>query len=103
MRVIFTNHAAVKRQTLTGQPESGWFPNEKIIVADAIKAYTLNTAYANFEEDIKGSIEVGKLADLAVLSQNLLEISPDDILKTEVLFICSFAGPLQWLTLIALL
>ena len=83
---MFGIHAAVNRQTLTGEPESGWFPEEKIRVEDAIKAYTLNTAYANFEEDIKGSIEVGKLADLAVLSQNLLEISPDDILKTEVLY-----------------
>ena len=83
---MFGIHAAVNRQTLTGEPESGWFPEEKITIENAIKAYTLNTAYANFEEDIKGSIEVGKLADLAVLSQNLLEISPDDILKTEVLY-----------------
>ncbi|MEE8127320.1 MAG: amidohydrolase [Nitrospinaceae bacterium] len=83
---MFGIHAAVNRQTLTGEPESGWFPEEKIRVEDAIKAYTLNTAYANFEEDIKGSIEVGKLADLAVLSQNLLEISPNDILETEVLY-----------------
>lgn len=79
-------YAAVSRQTLTGQPEAGWFPDEKISIEDAIKAYTYNSAYASFEEDIKGSIEVGKLADLAVLSQNLLTLSPADILNTEVLY-----------------
>lgn len=79
-------YAAVTRQTLTGQPEGGWFPNERISIEDAIKAYTYNSAYASFEEDIKGSIEVGKLADLAVLSQNLLTIPPAAILDTEVLY-----------------
>ncbi len=83
---MFGIYAAVSRQTLTGQPEYGWFPDEKITIEAAIKAYTLNTAYANFEEDVKGSIVVGKLADLAVLSQNLLEIPSNDILKTEVLY-----------------
>ncbi|MFQ5604318.1 MAG: amidohydrolase [bacterium] len=79
-------YAAVTRQTLTGQPENGWFPEERISMEEAIKAYTYNTAYANFEEDIKGSITVGKLADLAVLSKNLLEIEPKEILETEVLY-----------------
>ncbi len=83
---MFGIYAAVTRQTLTGQPENGWFPDEKITIEEAIKAYTFNTAYANFEDDIKGSIVVGKLADLAVLSQNLLEIPSNDILKTEVLY-----------------
>ncbi len=78
--------AAVTRQTLTGQPKDGWFPKQRISIEDAIKAYTYNTAYANFEEDIKGSISVGKFADLAVLSKNLLEISPKEILETEVIY-----------------
>ena len=69
-------YAAVTRQTVTGQPAAGWFPNERISIEDAIKAYTYNTAYANFEEKIKGSIEVGKLADLTVLSKNLLKVAP---------------------------
>ena len=51
---------------------------------EAIKAYTLNTAYAGFEENIKGSLEVGKLADMVVLSENLLEISPDNIKDVTV-------------------
>ncbi|MCH8127556.1 amidohydrolase [candidate division KSB1 bacterium] len=79
-------YAAVTRKTVKGTPPEGWFPDERISMEDAIRAYTLNTAYANFEEDIKGSITVGKLADLAVLSQNLLEIEPDKILDTEVLY-----------------
>ena len=79
-------YAAVTRQTLTGQPADGWFPDERISIADAIKAYTYNTAYANFEETTKGSIEVGKLADLTVLSKNLLKIAPKDYLTTDVVY-----------------
>ncbi len=79
-------YAAVTRKTVSGEPKGGWFPEQRIGIADAIKAHTYNCAYATFEEDRKGSIEVGKLADLTVLSQNLLEIDPDRILKTEVVF-----------------
>ena len=79
-------YAAVTRQTVTGEPAAGWFPNERISIEDAIRAYTLNTAYANFEEKIKGSIEVGKLADLTVLSKNLLKVSPKDYLTTDILY-----------------
>ena len=79
-------YAAVTRQTVTGKPAEGWFPNERISIADAIKAYTYNTAYANFEETTKGSIEVGKLADLAVLSNNLLKIAPREFLTTDVVY-----------------
>ncbi|HXG37368.1 MAG TPA: amidohydrolase [Bacteroidota bacterium] len=79
-------YAAVTRQTIKGEPKEGWFPEQRIDIKDAIRAYTLNTAYANFEDDIKGSITVGKLADLVVLSRNLLEIPPADILKTQVLY-----------------
>ena len=55
-------------------------------LAARIKAYTYNTAYGNFEENIKGSIEVGKLADLTVLSKNLLKVAPQELLKTEVIY-----------------
>ena len=79
-------YAAVTRQTLTGQPAGGWFPDERISIEDAIRAYTLNTAYANFEEKSKGSIEVGKLGDLTVLSKNLLKVAPKEFLTTDVLF-----------------
>jgi predicted amidohydrolase YtcJ len=78
--------AAVTRQTVTGKPAEGWFPDERISIAEAIKAYTYNTAYANFEETTKGSIEVGKLADLTVLSNNLLKIPSKEFLNTEVIY-----------------
>ena len=78
-------YAAVTRQTLTGQPEGGWFPEQKISVEECLKAYTINNAYAAFEADIRGSLKKGKLADITVFDRNLLKIPPADILKTEVL------------------
>ena len=77
-------YAAVTRQTLTGEPAGGWFPEQRISMEEAIRAYTYNTAYADFEEKIKGSIEVHKLADLVVLNRNLLQASPREILDTKV-------------------
>ena len=83
-------YAAVTRKTLSGQPEGGWFPQEKITIGEAIKAYTLNTAYAGFEENIKGSLETGKLADFLILSDNLLTMDPDGIKDVAVLM--TFVG-----------
>ncbi len=83
-------YAAVTRKTLSGQPEGGWFPQEKLSIEEAIQAYTLNTAYAGFEEDMKGSITVGKLADFVVLSDNLLTIDPD--LIKDVTVTSTFVG-----------
>ena len=79
-------YAAVARKTLKGTPSEGWFPEQKISVEDAIKAYTINNAYAAFEADIRGSIKIGKLADITVFDKNLLEIPEEEILKTEVLY-----------------
>ena len=78
-------YAAVTRKTLSGQPEGGWFPQEKITIEEAIQAYTLNTAFAAYEEDIKGSISEGKLADFVVVSDNLLTMNADDIKDVTVL------------------
>ncbi|MDI6697341.1 MAG: amidohydrolase [Candidatus Saccharicenans sp.] len=78
-------YAAVTRQTLTGQPEGGWFPEQKISVEECLKAYTINNAYAAFEADSRGSLKKGKLADITVFDRNLLKIPPTEILKTEVL------------------
>jgi predicted amidohydrolase YtcJ len=74
-------HAAVNRTTLNGKPEGGWFPEQKISVHEAIKAFTINNAYAAFEEKIRGSIKAGKLADITVCDLNLMKIDPKDILK----------------------
>ena len=78
-------YAAVTRKTLSGQPEGGWFPQEKLTIKEASRAYTLNTAYAAYEEDIKGTITVGKLADYVMLSDNLLTMDPDNIKDVKVL------------------
>jgi hypothetical protein len=72
-------YAAVTRRTLDDKHPDGWIPKQKISVEEAIKCYTLNNAYASFEENIKGSIEVGKLADLVVLSDDILTIDSKKI------------------------
>jgi predicted amidohydrolase YtcJ len=79
-------YAAVTRQTLRGEPRDGWFPDQRLTIEAAIEAYTANGAYSTFEEDRKGSVTVGKLADLAVLSRDLLECEPAQILDAEVLY-----------------
>jgi predicted amidohydrolase YtcJ len=79
-------YAAVARKTLKDTPEGGWFPEQKISVEESIKAFTINNAIAAFEGDIRGSIEVGKLADFTVFDRNLIEIPEADILKTEVTY-----------------
>ncbi len=78
-------YAAVTRQTLTGQPEGGWFPEQRISVEECLKAYTINNACAAFEADLRGSLKKGKLADITVFDRNLLKIPPAEILQTEVL------------------
>jgi predicted amidohydrolase YtcJ len=83
-------YAAVTRKSVTGHPEGGWFPEERVSLEDALRAYTLGSAYASFEDDLKGSIEPGKLADLAVLSKNLFAVAPEELLTTEV--VCTIVG-----------
>ena len=77
-------YAAVTRRTLDDKNPDGWIPEQKISIEDAIKCYTINSAYAAFEENIKGSIEVGKLADLIVLSDDILTINPVKIKDAKV-------------------
>jgi len=79
-------YAAVTRKDRGGEPGNGWIPQEKLTMEEAIEQYTLGSAYASFEEDLKGSIQPGRLADMAVLSQNLLEISEDKIQDTQVVY-----------------
>ena len=78
-------YAAVTRQTLDGKNIDGWFPEHKITVEEAVRAYTVDAAYAAFEEDIKGAIEVGKLADFVVLSEDIFAIEPADIRNVKVI------------------
>ena len=81
---LYGIYAAVTRRTLDGKNPDGWLPEQKISVEEAIKCYTINSAYAAFEENVKGSIEVGKLADLVVLSDDILTIDPVKIKDTKV-------------------
>jgi len=71
-------YAAVTRQTLGGEPAGGWFPAERLTIEEAIDAYTRAPAWAAFEEDQKGTITPGKLADLAVFDTDLAVAGRDD-------------------------
>lgn len=77
-------HAAVTRQRPNGEPEGGWYPQECISVAEAVQGYTMGAAYSSGEEQEKGSIRAGKLADLVVLSHDIFEVPPEEILDTRV-------------------
>ena len=77
-------YAAVTRRTVDNKNPDGWIPEQKISVEDAIKCYTLNAAFAGFEENIKGSIEEGKLADMVVLSEDILILYPVNIKDVKV-------------------
>ncbi|MEO1097677.1 MAG: amidohydrolase [Bacteroidota bacterium] len=77
-------YASVARKTLEGTPEGGYEPDQKMTREQALRSYTLDAAYGAFEEDIKGSIEVGKLADFTIFSDNIMTIPELDILKTNI-------------------
>jgi hypothetical protein len=69
-------YAAVTRRTLDNRNPDGWVPEQKISVVQAIHAYTMGSAYAQFDDKIKGSVEPGKLADLTILSDDIFHIDP---------------------------
>ncbi|MGA2737459.1 MAG: amidohydrolase [Bryobacteraceae bacterium] len=77
-------YAAATRRTLDGKHPDGWIPAQKITVAEAIRAYTMGSAFASFDEKIKGSIEPGKLADMVVVSDDILSIPEVETEKTRV-------------------
>ncbi|MFQ6618780.1 MAG: amidohydrolase, partial [Fidelibacterota bacterium] len=78
-------YAAVTRATTDGKSPGGWIPEEKITVEEALKAYTINAAYAEFAEHIKGSLEPGKLADIIILSEDIFDMAPERIPEIKVL------------------
>jgi predicted amidohydrolase YtcJ len=77
-------YASITRQDHAGSPSGGWLPAEKMSREEALRSWTVAGAYAAFEEDHKGVLAPGKLADFAMLSADILEIPPLDILKTRV-------------------
>lgn len=77
-------YAAITRQDKKGKPEGGWRPEERMTHEEALRSFTINGASAAFEENLKGSIETGKLADFTILSRDIMKIGPKEILQTEV-------------------
>jgi predicted amidohydrolase YtcJ len=77
-------YASVTRQTLAGEPPGGYEGEEKMTREQALRSYTLDAAYGAFQENIKGSIEPGKLADFTIFSQDLMTVPDEEILKTKV-------------------
>ncbi|MBV8552564.1 MAG: amidohydrolase [Acidobacteriaceae bacterium] len=85
MSAIMGIYAAATRRTLDDKHPEGWIAEQKITVAEAVRAYTMGSAYASFDERIKGSIENGKLGDFVVLSDDIFAIDPVKIADTKVL------------------
>jgi predicted amidohydrolase YtcJ len=81
---MLTIYAAATRRTLDGKNSKGWIPEQKISVEEAVRAYTVGSAYAEFADGVKGTITVGKLADLVMLSQDIFEVDPKEIERVKV-------------------
>lgn len=82
-------HAAVTRQNEKGEPENGWYPEQKISVMDAVRGFTLGAAKASGDERRAGTLTVGKRADVIVLSQDIFEVPAREILDTRVVYTVS--------------
>jgi predicted amidohydrolase YtcJ len=81
---LLSIYAAVTRRTLDGKNPNGWVPEQKITVEETVRAYTLGSAYAEFQENVKGSITAGKLADIVLLSRDIFKIDPNEIESVKV-------------------
>jgi predicted amidohydrolase YtcJ len=81
---MWTIYAAVTRATLDGKNPQGWVPEQKLTVAEAVEAYTMGSAFAEFQEKEKGSITPGKLADFVILSDDIFKIPPEAIRNVKV-------------------
>ena len=82
---MFGVYAAVTRRTLDDKNPNGWIPEQKISVEETVKAYTYGSAYAEFQENVKGTISTGKLADFVILSDDIFTIKPENIRNAKVL------------------
>jgi predicted amidohydrolase YtcJ len=84
MKPLLGIYAAVTRRPLDGSRPNGWVPEQKITVAESVRAYTMGSAYASFEETRKGSLEPRKLADFVVLSDDIFHIDPPKLRDARV-------------------
>ncbi len=82
---MLTLYAATTRATLDGKNPNGWFPEQKLTIQEAIEAYTMGSAFAEFQEHVKGSVTPGKLADMVLLSDDILNIEPAKVRDVNVL------------------
>ncbi len=82
---IVAAYIATNRKDHTGWPEGGWYPEQKLTIEDVLEGYTIGSAYCSFEENVKGSISTGKYADFVILSENILETPPEELLRVHVL------------------
>ncbi len=81
---IASFYSLVTRQTLAGEPPGGYEPSQILSRGEALRASTLHAAYGAFEEHLKGSIEAGKLADFTIFDKDIMQVPPDELLKTRV-------------------
>ena len=78
-------YAITTRQDLEGNPPEGYHPEQRVTAYEALTMYTKNAAYASFEEDIKGTLAAGKLADLVILDRDPFEVEPRELLDIQVM------------------
>lgn len=76
---------AVTSKNKNGLPKNGWMPEERLSVNEAVRLFTIDGAYPSFDENKKGSLEIGKYADMVIIDKNIYEINPDDIKTSKVL------------------
>ena len=81
---IASLYASSTRQTLSGSPVGGYEPYQKMTRLEALKSYTINAAHGAFEEDIKGTIDIGKYADFTIFSQNIITVPDNQLLNTKI-------------------
>lgn len=84
LNVMYGIYEAVTRKDMDGNPNTGWLTDQSLTVEEALTGYTMGGAYTSFEENIKGSIEPGKLADMVVLSEDIFRISKDSIKDVKI-------------------
>jgi len=81
---FFGIYAAVTRQDQKAWPPGGWYPEQKLTLAEAIRGFTKDAAYAAFEEDSRGTIEPGKLADFTIVEGDLYAMPQSELFKAKV-------------------
>jgi hypothetical protein len=79
-------YSAVSRKSIADKTGNAWLEDESLPIEKAVEFYTLGSAYSSFEEAVKGSLQVGKLADIVVLSKDIFTIPEEEILSTEVVY-----------------